>query len=152
MRGIAAALDSVALTLWVGAMWAVGFIVAPVLFARLSDRALAGLLAGKLFTLVSYIGIACAAYMLLYRLARYGAAALRQLPFWLVLAMVAFIVAGEFAVQPILNSLKLQALPREVMESVFRDRFNTWHGVASALYVIESALGLGLVTLAGRAR
>jgi hypothetical protein len=48
------------------------------------------------------------------------------------------VVAGQFGVQPILAGLKEQALPREVMESVFRDRFATWHGVASILYVIES--------------
>jgi uncharacterized protein DUF4149 len=152
MRGIAGALESIALTLWVGAMWAVGFIVAPVLFARLSDRALAGLLAGKLFTLISYIGIACAAYLLLYRLFRHGTVALRQLGFWVILLMLILVFAGEFAVQPILESLKLQALPREVMESVFRARFNTWHGVSSALYVIESLLGAVLVVLTGRGR
>jgi len=152
MRGIAAALDSIALTLWVGAMWAIGFVVAPVLFARLSDRALAGLLAGKLFTLVSYLGIACAAYLLLYRLLRHGGASLRQLAFWVIVVMLILIVAGEFAVQPILAGLKAQALPREVMESVFRDRFNAWHGIASTLYVIESLLGAVLVVLTGRGR
>ena len=38
------------------------------------------------------------------------------------------------------------------MESVFRDRFSTWHGVASVLYVIESVLGLALVMLQGKGR
>ena len=54
--------------------------------------------------------------------------------------------------QPILASFKAQALPREVMESVFRDRFSTWHGIASTLYVIESLLGAVLVVLTGRGR
>jgi hypothetical protein len=35
---------------------------------------------------------------------------------------------------------------------VFRDRFMTWHGVASVLYVIQSLLGLFLVVLHGRGR
>ncbi len=35
MRGVVHALQSVAATLWVGGMWAIGFIVAPVLFATL---------------------------------------------------------------------------------------------------------------------
>lgn len=152
MRGIAGALESIALTLWVGGMWAIGFIVAPVLFARLPDRVLAGLLAGKLFTLVAYIGIVCAACLLLSRLLRHGAGSVRQAAFWTILLMLALTLAGEFAVQPILASLKAQALPREVMESVFRDRFNAWHGVASALYVIQSVLGAGLVVLTGRGR
>jgi hypothetical protein len=37
------------------------------------------------------------------------------------------------------------------MESVFRDRFATWHGVASILYVIQSLLAVGLVLLGRRA-
>ncbi|HNN85277.1 MAG TPA: DUF4149 domain-containing protein, partial [Accumulibacter sp.] len=46
------------------------------------------------------------------------------------------------------------ALPREVMESVLRNRFATWHGVSSILYLVQSVLGLLLVggTLRGGAR
>lgn len=150
MRSIADALHTIAVTLWVGGMWTIGFVVAPVLFARLPERTLAGLIAGKFFTLMAYIGIACAAYLLLYRLARFGAASLRQGFLWIVLLMLALVLAGEFGVQPILASLKAQALPREVMESVLRDRFSTWHGVASVLYVIQSVLGLALVMLQHR--
>ena len=36
-------------------------------------------------------------------------------------------------------------MPHEVMQSVLRDRFATWHGVASVLYLIECVLGLALV-------
>jgi hypothetical protein len=38
------------------------------------------------------------------------------------------------------------------MESVFRDRFMTWHGVASVLYVIQCLFGLALVVLHGKGR
>jgi hypothetical protein len=31
------------------------------------------------------------------------------------------------------------------MNSLFKERFETWHGVASAVYLIESLLGLALV-------
>ena len=150
MKSIADALQSITVTLWVGGQWAIGFIVAPLLFARLPDRALAGMLAGKLFTLVAFIGIACAAYLLLYRLMRFGAAGFKQGFFWVALLMLLLILVGEFGVQPILESLKAQALPKEVMASVFRERFNTWHGVASGLYVIESLLGIALVVLQHR--
>ena len=34
-------------------------------------------------------------------------------------------VVGEFAVQPILHALREQALPKQVMESVLRERFTT---------------------------
>ena len=66
--------------------------------------------------------------------------------------MLALTLAGEFGVQPILASLKDQALPASVMESVFRDRFAAWHGVASVLYLIQSVLGMVLVWLHARTR
>ncbi|MDP2239312.1 MAG: DUF4149 domain-containing protein [Burkholderiales bacterium] len=150
MKSFSDALQSIAVTLWVGGMWTIGFVVAPLLFARLPERVLAGLIAGKLFTLVAYIGIVCALVLLLFRVARFGAAALKQGNFWVVLLMLALVLIGEFGVQPVLESLKTQALPKEVMASIFRDRFDTWHGVASGLYVIESLLGLVLVVWQNR--
>jgi hypothetical protein len=150
MKSFSDALQSIAVTLWVGGMWVVGFVVAPVLFAHLPDRALAGMVAGKLFTIIAFIGIACAAYLLLYQLMHFGAAGCRQGFFWVALLMLLLILVGEFGVQPVLESLKAQALPNEVMASVFRERFDTWHGVASGLYVVESALGIALVVLQHR--
>jgi hypothetical protein len=80
----------------------------------------------------------------------FGAAGCRQGFFWVALLMLLLILVGEFGVQPVLESLKAQALPNEVMASVFRERFDTWHGVASGLYVVESALGIALVVLQHR--
>ena len=152
MRRFTDALQSIVVTLWVGGLWAVGYIVAPLLFSRLGDRALAGLIAGKLFSLIAWIGIACAAYLLIHRLLRYGAGALRQGLFWIVVVMLALVLAGEFGVQPVMAALKEQALPKQVMESVLRDRFTLWHGVSSGLYVIQSVLGAVLVILLGRCK
>jgi len=152
MKSLAEGLQSVTATLWVGGMWAIGYVVAPVLFARLGDRALAGAVAGKLFTLMAFIGMACALYLLVFRLSRHGFRAFRQAVFWIVLLMLLLVLGGEFGIQPVMESLKAQALPKQVMESVFRDRFATWHGVASVLYVIQSVLGAALVVLLGRGR
>ena len=152
MRGIADALQSICVTLWVGGMWVAGFVVAPLLFARLPDRALTGLVAGKLFSFVAFVGIACALYLIVFRLARFGAGSLKQGFFWIAAAMLVLVIAGEFGIQPVMESLRAQALPKQVMESVLRDRFMTWHGVASALFVIQSLLGLVLVVLHGKGR
>jgi len=46
--------------------------------------------------------------------------------------------------------LKAAALPREVMESVMRDRFVAWHGISSILYLVQSLLGLWLVVWSDR--
>ena len=152
MLRIADALQSIAVTLWVGALWAIGFVVAPLLFHRLHDRALAGALAGRFFDAVAWIGIGCAFYLIVFRIARYGAACLKQGFFWTALVMLALLLTGFFGVQPVMEALRAQALPKEVMESVLRDRFMTWHGIASGLYVIQSALAVALVVLHGRGK
>jgi uncharacterized membrane protein len=152
MRRFWDGLAGVSLVLWIGGMWAVGYIAAPVLFASLDDKQLAGMLAGKLFGLIAWIGIAAASYLLVYRVARDGAAALKTLFFWVVAVMLALILAGHFGIQPIMQSLKDQAMPHAVMQSVFADRFRHWHGVSSILYLIQSALGLLLVWRSGLAR
>ena len=116
------------------------------------DRAVAGLMAGKLFTMMALVGIACAAYLLAYRAARFRLACLGQGFFWVAAVMLALVLAGEFGVRMIMEGLRAQALPKEVMESVLRDRFMTWHGVASALYVVQSLLGVVLAVLHGKGR
>ncbi|MEK7231702.1 MAG: DUF4149 domain-containing protein [Pseudomonadota bacterium] len=150
MKSLAEALYAVALTLWIGGLWVIGYLVAPTLFYTLADRALAGSLAGKLFTLIAYVGIGSAIYVMLFRITRFGGACFKQGIFWIVMIMLLLTLAAEFGVQPILAGLKHQALPKEVVESVFRDRFAAWHGVASVLYVIQSVLGVLLVWLQGR--
>jgi hypothetical protein len=152
MRFIVDALQSIAITLWVGGLWVIGLIVAPLLFHSLGDRSRAGMLAGQFFTAIAYIGLGCGAYLLLFRLARFGGQAFGQLLFWSVLLMMALAAAGQFGVQPIMASLREQALPSEVMQSIFRDRFAAWHGVSSVLYLIECVFGLVVVLQHGRGR
>ncbi len=88
MSRLAEVIAALALTAWVGALWAIGLIVAPTLFDALSDRALAGLVAGRLFLYVAVVGFICGGYLLIFRLARFGGHALRQAAFWLVLLML----------------------------------------------------------------
>lgn len=150
LRRLSDALYFATLTLWVGGLWAIGYIVAPTLFATLADRQLAAMLAGKLFILIGWIGLGCAAYLLIFMLLRIGSAALKRWSFWLVLLMLGLTAASQFGIHPILAQLKADALPREVMESVMRDRFVAWHGIASILYLLQSVLGLLVVIGAGR--
>jgi len=152
MRRLADALHDVALTLWVGGLWVIGYLVAPTLFATLSsDRQTAGLLAGRLFESMGWVGLACAVYLLLFVLLRVGTTALRRWNFWLLVLMLLLTAVSLFGVQPLLAQLKADALPREVMESVLRNRFAAWHGVSSILYLVQTLLGLLLVTSSGRA-
>lgn len=152
MKFIADSLHSIAVALWAGGLWIVGLLVAPLLFHTLPDRSMAGTLAGQFFAAVAWVGLGCAAYLLLFRLARFGPQALRQLFFWCVVGMALLTAAGLFGIQPLMERLREQALPAEVMQSLVRDRFAMWHGVSSALYLLQCGLGVVLVVLAGRGR
>ena len=152
MRRFWDGLAGTSLVLWIGGMWAIGYIAAPVLFTSLGDKQLAGMLAGKLFGVIAWVGIASACYLLVYRIARDGGKALKTWFFWLIVLMLVLTLAGHFGIQPIMQGLKNQAMPQAVMQSVFADRFQRWHGVSSILYLIQSGLGLFLVWRANLAR
>jgi uncharacterized membrane protein SirB2 len=137
-------LSLIIIALWAGALWITG-VSAYVLFDSLQDKQMAGMLAGKLFTVVSYIGLVSAFYLLIYRLVQFGTSALKQAFFWAVLLMLLLVLAGHFGIQPILEGLKAQAFPADVMQSVFANRFRNWHGVASMAYVFECLLALVVV-------
>lgn len=132
------------ITLWVGALWTTGA-VAYVLFSSLQDGQLAGQLAGQFFNDVSYLGLFSAFFLLVQRLFSFGTTALKQSYFWAILVMLLLVLAGHFGIQPILAQLKADALPSDVMQSVFSDRFKTWHGVASIAYVVQCLLGFVVV-------
>jgi hypothetical protein len=145
MRNLPDLLAAWSVALWVGGLWAIGYLAAPVLFYQLDDRMLAGALAGRMFTWIGWLGIVCGAWLLIFRLTRFGAGALRQAFVWIALVMLLLTLAQQFGIQPIIQQIKDQALPQDVMQSLFKDRFQTWHGIASAVYLIESLLGLALV-------
>ncbi|NNM82022.1 MAG: DUF4149 domain-containing protein [Burkholderiales bacterium] len=133
------------LTLWVGGLWVTGYMVAPLLFSSLPDRMLAGMLAGKMFAAISWVGFVCGIYLLIDSAHRSGTSALKEGFFWAVLLMLVLTAAGHFGIQPVIEHLKEEAMPRDVMQSVFQDRFRTWHGISSVVYLVESVLGLYLV-------
>ncbi len=150
MRQLSEMLYRVLLTLWVGGLWAIGYLAVPVLFASLDDRQLAGIVAGKLFALIGWIGLACAACLLSFLAWRWRRAVFGRAMWWLVLAMAVLTAVSLFGIQPLMVQLKADAWPRDVMESALRDRFVAWHGVSSMLYLLQSLLGLWLVAWSGR--
>lgn len=150
MRKLAEALYLAAIALWVGGLWAIGYLAAPVLFASLGDRQLAGIVAGKLFALIGWVGLGSAAYLLIFLVSHWRGQVFKRAVFWLVILMALMVAASQFGIQPLMAQLKADALPREVMESVLRDRFATWHGISSILYMVQSLLGLWLVVWSSR--
>jgi len=130
--------ERVLLTLWVGALWSIGYIAAPTLFAVLDDRKLAGALAGHMFHIVSYIGLVCGVMLLVSQIRQAG----MQWRVWVIVIMLALVAGGEFILQPMMENLKLQGL---LEDSATKKQFGILHGIASSLYLLESLLGLSLV-------
>ena len=128
------------LTLWVGAMWAVGYLAVPILFQSL-ERPLAGEVAGRMFTAVNLIGLFCGAVLLAALIGAAQEGWRRSWRVWAVVAMLSLIVTAQFGLQPLMQELKTQGLASEAVAA----RFNQLHGVSSVLYSINSLLGLVLV-------
>src|SRR5574340_1194642 len=82
MPRFADALYVIAITLWVGGLWAIGYLAAPALFSALSDRALAGQLAGRMFTLLAWAGMGCGAYLIAFLAVRRGWSVFKSGAFW----------------------------------------------------------------------
>ncbi len=146
MSRLADTLFAIAITLWVGSIWAIGYISAPTLFEYVADRSFAGSLAGRQFAIVAWVGMACATYALVFQLFRAGLDAFGQLSFWLIVLMLLLTLIGHFGVAPVVAKLRPEML-REAAESVVRSRFATWHGIASVLWLLQSLLGVALVSL-----
>jgi len=145
MKKLSHHLATLLITAWVGGLWAVGYLAVPVLFYAQPDRQLAGMLAGHMFSLLSYLGMVCGIYLLLYRISVSGRVAFRLSLFWTVAVMLLISLVLQFAFQPAMTELKLQALPLDVMHSAFADRFNMLHHLSSSCYLVQSLLGIFLV-------
>lgn len=150
MKKILPALSAIALTAWVGGLWVTGYLAVPVLFHAQPDKQLAGMLAGEILNAMGYVGLVCGVILLLQA----KVSATRQpaegswhkTKLWIIAAMLVIGLIIQFGLSPLMVDLKVQARPEDVMHSAFADRFKMLHGVSSILYLIESLLGLYLVT------
>lgn len=113
-----------ALALWWGSLSALGGYVVPMLFANLPTPAMAGNLAGKLFSAQSWLSLACGGVVLLairrnsdQASAKWSYGAIGIVAFGMLAALLI-----EFAIAP---------------RILARDHLRLWHAVGSALYVVQ---------------
>ena len=131
-------------TLWAGSLWTVGYLVAPVLFSTLPDRALAGSIAGSIFRIEAWLSVGCG-LVLLAMVVFDDASRERRSLLRLIVVMLLCVVVGYFGLQPWMAALRETAGPSGVMEGATRTQFGILHGVASLIYLFQSVLALVLV-------
>lgn len=141
-RGLVARqLDNLILVLlvfWAGALWTVGFVVAPVLFEFIPERALAGSIAGRLFEISWWISYVVGGCVIVHALAR---GTWRSAVFWIACVMILLSLISAFGIQPQIAELRSTMSADEAL----RGRFAMWHGVSSVLYALQSMLAVVLV-------
>jgi len=130
--------DRILLTLWVGGLWSIGYMAVPTLFAELDDRQLAGNLAGQFFHVVNYLGLVCGTFLLFSTLVRLG----RHWLLWVLITMLLLVALSEFLLQPTMHELKLLGLVKGTEQ---HDQFKLYHGLSSAIYLVNALLGLTLI-------
>ena len=130
--------EKILLTIWVGGMWAIGYIVAPVLFQML-DKPVAGNVAGQLFTIMSYVGLFSSVALIINIVVNQGFST-KHWQLLTLIVMFVIIVIGQFVLQPIMAELKAVGLTE-----LNRPEFGRLHGMASVLFLINSLAGLALV-------
>lgn len=134
--------------LWVGSLLTVGYIVAPAIFSTMTDRQVAGMVAGSIFKLEAYLSlIVCIGLMVLANLLVNRGLNQFRLIRWLLLAMLFCSIAAAFIFIPWMNTLRDKALAQgmPVMLSPSATLFGGLHGASSILFMIQSALGIFLV-------
>lgn len=127
---------------WLGLQLGVGYLVAPVLFQNL-ERAQAGSLAGVLFTVTAYIGLAV--WLLVYftgKSEEKRAYVHSYTGKWVLLLLV-LLAVNQLLVTPVIEAHKTGTA--NWLLTLLGGSFGRWHGISSVIYMVCSVLGLGLV-------
>ena len=112
--------------LWWGSLTTIGFLVVPMLFARLGNPAVAGNFAGQLFAAQTWIAIGCGLVLIIYFRTKGDEGFSKPVLAGLFLVLVALLLAllQQYAVSP---------------RILARDNLKLWHSVGSGMYLVQWA-------------
>jgi hypothetical protein len=109
---------------WWGSLTTIGFLVVPMLFAKLGNPAVAGNFAGQLFEAQSWIAIGCGLLLLVYFRTqmddRIDAVSMGAI--FLILAALLLALLQQYAVAP---------------RILARENLKLWHAVGSGMYLAQ---------------
>ncbi|HBI70149.1 MAG TPA: DUF4149 domain-containing protein [Massilia sp.] len=130
---------------WAGALWVLGYIAAPAVFATASGT-MAGDIVGSFLHRLAWISFVCAALMLvLVRASGDLDAARKRFLNLLVLAMLACALVMFVGLQPAMAAMREAAGPAGIRASPEWTRFAVMHGVSQLFHLIESVLAAVLL-------
>ena len=135
-------LENLILALWVGSMIGIGYIAAPVLFSTLDDRQLAGMLAGKMFHLVTIIGLIFGGILFLLSYRKASIELFKQWRGWLLLIMLICVAGSMFVLQPMIADVKALGITEG---SDAAKKFGILHGISSLVYMVTVVCGCVLI-------
>ena len=107
---------------WWGSLSTIGFLVVPMLFARLGSPAVAGNMAGQLFAAQTWVALACGLVLLVHFRAQAGErmdAAARTITGWVITGLLLALLQ-QYAVAP---------------RILAREDLRLWHSLGSAMYL-----------------
>ncbi|KIQ34430.1 hypothetical protein RT97_07750 [Variovorax paradoxus] len=117
---------------WWGSLTTIGFLVVPMLFAKLGNPAVAGNFAGQLFEAQSWVAIGCGLILLIHFRSkadeRMDAATMTSIG--IVLGALLLALLQQYAVAP---------------RILARDNLKLWHAVGSGMYVVQWVCTLALL-------
>lgn len=131
--------ENILLTLWIGGMWVIGYMVAPILFTYIDDRSLAADVAGHTFRAMAVIGLISASLLLFNQFIQFKSACLRQWRCIVLLVMLLLTIVGTFVLHPMV--VELRGIPEQAAS------LKLVHAAAQGVFMLNSVLGLLLVML-----
>jgi uncharacterized membrane protein len=133
---------------WVGSLFAVGYLVVPTIFTALQDRQVAGMIAAAIFQVEAYLSVAvCLSLLVLANLLVKRKVEHYRSIRWIILVLLLCSALTCFGLIPYMNALRQEALLLgvSVMASPSASLFGRLHGISSGLFLIQSLLGLWVV-------
>jgi hypothetical protein len=117
---------------WWGSLTTIGFLVVPMLFAKLGNPAVAGNFAGQLFEAQSWVAIGCGLILLIHFRSkadvRMDAATMTSIG--IVLGALLLALLQQYAVAP---------------RILARENLKLWHTIGSGMYVVQWVCTLALL-------
>lgn len=133
---------------WVGSLFAVGYLVVPTIFANLQDRQVAGMIAAAIFQVEAYLSVlVCLSLLVLANLlVRREVEHYRSIR-WITFVLLLSSLITCFGLIPYMDALRQEALLLgvPVMASPSASLFGRLHGISSGLFLVQSLLGLWMV-------